>query len=219
MWSRRLSLVASVAGYAASAIFLFVVMSDTVTAQQTSPGAPRTAPASRDPFSAARDRRQREAMLRGAEIRSKEATNPQDIQAAIEQVKQDFKRIQILRNWIVRHLKSNEPLNYKIISDGAGEIHKRAGRLKEFLVPPNPEADAAEKIPKNHVEFSNEQMKDALATLCIRIDSFTENPIFKVSGVVDAEQSAKAGRDLESIIQISEGIKKSAERLHKTPKQ
>ena len=59
-------------------------------------------------------------------------------------------------------------------------------------------------------------MRDALATMCKRIDSFTENPLFKVPDVVDVDQSAKANRDLRHIILLSEGIMKTAEKLNKT---
>jgi hypothetical protein len=62
-------------------------------------------------------------------------------------------------------------------------------------------------------------LKDALVTLCKRIDSFTENPIFKVPAVVDVEQSAKADRDLRHIILLSAGIKKTAARLDRSRKR
>jgi hypothetical protein len=62
-------------------------------------------------------------------------------------------------------------------------------------------------------------MKDALVTMVKRIDSFTENPVFKVPDVIDVQQSAKANRDLRHIILLSEGIRKTAERLNKTHKE
>jgi hypothetical protein len=59
-------------------------------------------------------------------------------------------------------------------------------------------------------------MKDALVTMCKRIDSFTENPVFKLPDVVDAKQSAKAVKDLKDIVLLSQGIVKLAEKLNKT---
>jgi len=56
-------------------------------------------------------------------------------------------------------------------------------------------------------------MKDALVTMCKRIDSFTENPTFKMLDVVDAAQSAKAGRDLRDIILLSGGHCEVAQKL------
>ena len=62
-------------------------------------------------------------------------------------------------------------------------------------------------------------MKDALVTMVKRIDSFTENPVFKVPDVIDVQQSAKANRDLRHIILLSEGIRKTADRLSRTHKK
>jgi hypothetical protein len=62
-------------------------------------------------------------------------------------------------------------------------------------------------------------MKGALVAMCKRIDSFTENPVFKLPDVVDAPLSAKAGSDLQDIILLSEGIVKLAEKLNKTPRK
>ncbi|MBA3439549.1 MAG: hypothetical protein H0T92_06750 [Pyrinomonadaceae bacterium] len=47
------------------------------------------------------------------------------------------------------------------------------------------------------------------------IAGFVNNSVFKSAGVVDAELSAKARRDLKGIIELSEGIKKSSEKLNK----
>jgi hypothetical protein len=56
-------------------------------------------------------------------------------------------------------------------------------------------------------------MREALVTMCKRIDSFTENPAFKLLDVVDAEQSLKATRDLRDIVRLSADIVKLAEKL------
>ena len=61
-------------------------------------------------------------------------------------------------------------------------------------------------------------MTDALVTMCKRIDSFTENPTFKLLDVVDRRAIPKASRDLRAIIQLSDGIVKAAEKLNKCTK-
>lgn len=212
MRSRESLSAAGVAGSVAAALFLLTSTAGTALGQQSSP--PRVT--RREPFAGMRERQQREAQLRGAEMRPRESKDGRGLEAAVEQVREDFKRIQILRNELVRNLKAGGPLDYAAISDKAGEINKRAGRLKAYLVPVNPEGD--EEGQKNQVEFNGGQMTDALVTLCKRIESFVENPVFKVPEVVDVEQSAKAGGDLQRIIQLSAGIKKGAERLSKTHK-
>jgi uncharacterized protein with HEPN domain len=175
--------------------------------QSTLPGPP--APGNRDPVAEARDRQRREAQLRSLEMLGEaKKTDGRAAEAAAEQLRDDFRDIQVLRNKLVRHLLSEKPLDYKLIAEEVGEINKRAGRLKSYLI-----RAAAEGDKKESVEIGEGQVKDALVTMCKRIDSFTENPIFKVPSVLDVEQSAKADRDLRHILLLSAGIKRTAERL------
>jgi hypothetical protein len=189
-------------------------MARSITSLAQQPGPP---PGPIDPKSASRQREVRETILRNAEVGAEvEKRDQRRIEAAIEQVKQDFKQIQIIRNEMVRDLLANKPLDYKSISDKAGEINKRADRLKAYLMPPAP--DDKEKNQKSPSEFNNEEMKGALVQLCNRIAVFIENPVLKTPGINDVEQSAKAGGDLLSIIQLSSNIKRSADRLSKGTK-
>jgi hypothetical protein len=162
----------------------------------------------------ARERQQREAQLRSLEVSGgAKKEDRRGAEAAAEQVRDDFKKIQVLRNKMVRHLLSEKPLDYKFIAEEVEEINKRAGRLKSYLI----RADEGEK--KEPVEIGEGLLKDALVTMCKRIDSFTENPIFKVPAVVDVEQSAKADRDLRHILLLSAGIRKTAARLDTSHKK
>lgn len=161
-----------------------------------------------------RDREIREAKLRTAELGVAGAKIDQKrVEAAIAQVKQDFRQIQIVRNEMVRNLLAERPLDYKLISTETGEINKRADRLKTFLMAPIPEDK--EKSYRNQVEFDSEEMKEALVRLCNLIAGFVDNPVLKTPDKVDVEQSAKAGGDLLSIIALSGNIKRSADKLNK----
>jgi len=164
-----------------------------------------------------RNREVREANLRTAEAKVDiERIDQKRVAAAIEQVKDDFKQIQIVRNQMVRDLLANKPLDYKLIAGETAEIHKRADRLKTYLMPPVP--DKNEEQPKSQIEFNNDEMKDALVRLCNLIAGFIDNPVLKTPDKVDVEQSAKAGGDLLSIIELSANIKRSAEKLNKQTK-
>ncbi|HEV2860540.1 MAG TPA: hypothetical protein VGX48_06020 [Pyrinomonadaceae bacterium] len=209
MVNHRAGVARVVVGGAGAVCIACVFAALTARAQQgTLPGPP--APGNRDPVAEARERQQREAQLRGLEmLGGPKKEDRRGAEAAAEQMKDDFKHIQILRNKVVRHLRSEQALDYRFIAAEAGEINKRAGRLRSHLV----RAAAAEGEKKEPVEIGEAQMKDALATMCKRIDSFTENPIFKEPSVVDVEQSAKADRDLRHILLLSAGIRKTAERL------
>jgi hypothetical protein len=200
-----------------AALCVLTLAADSAQARQGgTPGPPPVG--QRDPFAEVRERQQREAQLRSAEmLPGVRTTDRRGAEAAAEQMREDFKRIQILRNNVVRHLQSDKPLDYKFIAGETEEINKRANRLKVHLVPESPNAE--KKEPGSPPEISDDKMTDALVKMCKRIDSFTENPVFKLPDVVDVEQSAKAGRDLLDVIRLSEGVNKLAERLNKTQRR
>lgn len=216
MRSSRAS-VASVLCGPAVLVFALVTVVSPAAAQQPGPGA-APPPGRADPKAATRERQGREAMLRGAELFT--VSPPADergAEAAAEQVKQDFTHIQVLRNKIARHLTAGRPLDYKFIAGEAREVNKRANRLRAHLIPQAPDDWAAE--PPETAALGGAQLTDALVTLCRRIDSFTENPVFKVLGVVNVEQSAKAAGDLQTIIRLSGRIKEDAARLNKAARK
>lgn len=218
MRNQRASSSIVVVGFVA-AVCLFAFTADSAWAQQTVPGGPPP-PGQRDPFAEIRERQQREAQLRSAEMigTSKPKNQRGADSVAAAQLREDFKNIQILRNKLVRHLQSDKPLDYKFIAVETAEINRRAGRLKMHMLREVARKDD-KKETESPVEIGDEQVKDALVTMCRRIDSFTESPVFKEPDVVNVEQSAKANRDLRHIILLSGGIKRTAERLNQTHKK
>jgi hypothetical protein len=145
-----------------------------------------------------------------------EAENQKRILAAIANMKQDFARIQVLRNDIARNLIAHKPLDYSVVTDQSGEINKRAQRLNSYMLAHPPDS----KEPETAADFKNEEMVGALVKLCKLIDSFTENPALKSAATIDAEQTekaredkAKADADLLAIIKLSETIQKQAGEL------
>lgn len=193
---------------------LFTLAVNSAQAQQ--PGPPPAG--NRDPFAEVRERQQREAQLRSAEILGgPRKLDKRAAEAAAEQMREDFKVLQLRRNNLARHLLSEKPFDYKFIAGEAEEINRRANRLKTHLLREVPEGEKKEE--KKQVEIAEAQMKDALLTMVKRIDSFTENPVFKVPDVVDVQQTAKADRDLRHVILLSYGIRKTAERLNKAHKK
>jgi hypothetical protein len=196
----------------AAAVCLLTLAPKPAQSQGSVPGAPPV----KDPFSEARERQQREAQLRSAEmVGPARIVNTRDLEAAAKRMRDDFKGIQVMRNNVVRHLQSEKPLDYKFIASETEGIHKRANRLKADMARESVEGEKKEE--GKQVDLADNQMKDALVTMCKRIDSFTENPVFKLPDVVDAAHSAKASRDLRDIILLSGGIVKLAQKLNKSP--
>jgi len=195
--------------YMAAAIALLAAASETAIAQRR--------PDNPDLKREQRNREVREANLRNTETKAAiERIDQKRVAAAIEQVKEDFKQIQIVRNEMVRNLLAGKPLDYHLITQETGEIHKRAERLKSYLMPPVP--NEKKELHDSQIEFNNDEMKDALVRLCNLIAGFIDNPVLKTPDKVDVEQSAKAGGDLLMIIEMSGNIKRSAERLSKQTK-
>jgi hypothetical protein len=133
------------------------------------------------------------------------------VKVAAEQLNQDFKRIQVIRNEIAHVLKVEGALDYRRIADRTAELKKRALRMQSYLALRG--ADADEKDQAAQTEFDEREMKDVLVRLCKRIDSFVANPKFTSPDVVNVQGSEKAGRDLQEIIRLSGGIRSSADRL------
>ena len=193
---------------------LFIITASATLAQQPPPqlGPPPGA----TPKERSQAEQSREWRLRNMERDAAKAqVNQQPVQAAIGLVKQDFKRLQVVRNDIVSDLMANKPLDYKQIAERTGEINKRAHRLKTFLMAPVPEEQEKEKEEKSAIAYKPEEMKGTLIKLCNTIFNFTENPVLKTPDVVDMQQSARAGRDLLTIIELSGNLKASAEKLGK----
>ena len=128
-------------------------------------------------------------------------------------IKEDFARLQIVNNEMMRRIFEDQVLDYRHISESITEIRKRASRLRENLMLPVPEN--GEKSLKLSDAHTTAQVKDSLLMLDNLIMSFVRNPLFQQPGVVDAKHSAKAGSDLKTIIEFSGGIRKEIEWLSK----
>ena len=154
-----------------------------------------------------------EGRLRGAETNvSVEEQNQKRLQAAIVNMRDDYKRIQILRNDIARNLVARKPLDYKLVAEQTAEINKRSTRLNIYM-----QARVPDEEKPTSAELKNEEMVGALVKLCKLIDSLTENPALKNAATVDSkdvakskEDKASADRDLLAIIKLSASIQKKS---------
>ncbi len=198
--------------------FAVTSMAQGGSASSAPPGA--GPPPNINPKALERTRQASEARLRSAEMGAgEEAENQKRIQTAIANMKEDFARIQVLRNDIARNLVAHKPLDYRLVNDQTNEINKRANRLNVYML-----AKAPDKEQNSTDDLKSDEMIGALVKLCKLIDSFTENPALKNAATIDAketekvkEDKAKADGDLLAIIKLSERIHRIAENL-KEPK-
>ena len=129
------------------------------------------------------------------------------------QINEDFQRIQVIHNEIVRMLQPDKGLNYDRLVDLTGDMKKRSARLRENLALPQPEKT---NTPPTHADAVDEShLKKTIADLHDVIVNFVANPLFKNLGVVDAKVVDAAGENLDDIIGLSEEIKKEAKLLSK----
>jgi hypothetical protein len=196
-------------------VFLLCVAGSTL-AQQAPAGPPPGAgpPPNTNPNLDDRQRQIDESRLRSAEMGVGAEEANKRLQAAIINMKEDFTRIQVVRNDIARNLVAQKPLDYNLISEQTAEINKRASSLNVYMRARVPE----DKEQNNSADLKSEEMIGALVSLCKLIDSFTENPAFKHAATVDAKQmekakedKAKADGDLLAIIKLSESLHKKSD--------
>ena len=153
----------------------------------------------------------RELQLNSLGEDKRRPNDPKRSQAMMDQVSEDFQRILTLHNEIVRAITANRSLSYKFISDATGEIRKRAARLQSSLKLQKPEPTTENRATATDLNVM--ETKDELLLLCKQIENFVRNPIIDKPGTVDAQQLGKARKDLQSVVEISDAIKKQADKL------
>ncbi|MDQ3918781.1 MAG: hypothetical protein M3348_09920 [Acidobacteriota bacterium] len=194
---------------------VFVLSLQTLCAAQAAGtpivGAPRVDPA----VERIRDEQQRQMALRsGGRHEEGEPVDERTLKAAAEQLNSDFKRVQVIRNELARAVTSGAPLDFRRVSDGAAEVKKRSQRMQTYLAL-REEGDASkhQQAETDAAALDEPRLREELARLCKRIDSFVANPRFKSPDVVNVDANAKAARDLREMIALSERVRASAERL------
>ncbi len=160
--------------------------------------------------------RQQEMSSREWQLRNfgTEPNTPKDrrqVEALMAQTEEDFNRILTLHNEIARAVTSKSDLDYHFVSEATAEIKKRASRVQSSLAL-RPSAEETLELEKSPAP-KDLPLKEELVKLCHQIRSFVTNPSIENPNTINAEQMAKARKDLESVIQISGRIKKDADKL------
>src|SRR5206468_11181788 len=112
----------------------------------------------------------REIQLNSLGEDKRRPSDPKRSQAMMEQVSEDFHRILILHNQIVRAIGANQSLSYQFISDATGEIRKRSARLQSSLKLQKPEPTTENRGTGTGPRVI--ETKDELILLCKQIESF-----------------------------------------------
>ena len=130
------------------------------------------------------------------------------------QINEDFQRIQVIHNELVRMLQSEKGLNYDRLADLTDDMKKRSSRLRQNLA--LPEREKTEGHPTHSETVDDTHMKKTIVALHDLVVSFVANPIFKNLGVVDAKVVEDARKNLDNLIDVSDEIKREAKMLGKS---
>ena len=137
----------------------------------------------------------------------------------LSEIAEDYRDMQQVNNkMMAAAVRAAEP-DYKAVAASLGDILRRAERLRENLAlpaPAPPPEGREEPGPKSAEDAA--ALKSALLALDKSIMSFVRSPVFRNTGVLDAETAAKAARDLDDVIERSRLASKDAERLAKKGK-
>src|SRR4051794_28376442 len=194
--------------FAAAALLLTTALGVSAQSTYTGPTAERTRDESE------RDLEDRIAYQRmRAALEAKRVESRRDPTLAFAELQDDFTHLQIINKELVLGTNGSAAMDFNFVARSATEIHKRAERLMSNLALPDPED--LPRRPKPAEISDSKQLKSSITALGWLIYRFTKNPIFKEANVIETQPAAKARRDLEEIIEISEQIRKSSEQLNK----
>lgn len=126
----------------------------------------------------------------------------------------EFKELQEVNNKMMATTWARESLDYSFLSDMISRIKEKANRLKMNLDLPAP-GDIQQAGSSRPISSSGE-FRTALRMLDQTIQRFVNNPIFQSPNTVEIDRAAKARHDLDSIILMSNDLKKTASRLGKS---
>ena len=136
---------------------------------------------------------------------------PDDEQAEFFRQRLEHQLLEDLMKLDSIHADKLAALDYKSLSETTADLKNRATRIKYNV----PVLMASIKIEKPRYEESPERLPSMIPELSHLIDSFLGSPIFREASAHDAELRAKAVRDLEGIIVLSDTISKVARRMNK----
>jgi|GEM_PF-1227010 len=152
-------------------------------------------------------------MIESALARDPGSTSDRDPQLVLKEIKEDFWRVQVVNNEIIRAINYRGAIDLRFIAKSASEIKGRAGRLKENLALPRSPNEA--KRSTFQADTNPEQLRSSISQLSKLIVGFVNNPVFREANVVDATLSIKARQDLEEIAGLSDHIRKSTDQLRR----
>lgn len=133
-------------------------------------------------------------------------TTEEERKLIVNQIFEDFERLQIANREMMKASSTLNTTSYKQISSLAGEMNKRAKRLKNNLGIPDLEEKKKDAEPAPVTDAP--QLKDLLQALNVSVKSFVTSPLFKDPRITDVRHLVNLRRDILNVIELSHTVKK-----------
>lgn len=171
------------------------------------------APAQSTAEEAAKNARERFSDIKNRSIEmermKREANKPtveENYTLKFPKIKEDFERMQKINDDLFKLIAAETPLDNSVVSKSVSEINRRAARLRSNLFSTETE-QKNEAGNKQSSGAESPDLKTQLALLDEFVNKFVHNSIFQNINLVNASDSLKAQKDLETVINISNAIK------------
>lgn len=158
----------------------------------------------RDPFGGVAGLEARRKQLMTTDVEPSKTSTERRV--PFKRMKEDFEQLQLTNNRLYETAHSDSALDYVQVRKDSADIKKRAARLKNDLLLPEPEKD--EETKDVGKEFPAEDLKAMVFAMDALVKSFVQNPVFQQPNILDTKLWAKARSDLEGIIRLSEQIQR-----------
>lgn len=146
--------------------------------------------------------------------RENQTSTSRDPRKVLAEVNEDLRQLKALSGGIsTQATVTDQALNYHSIVENVTEIRNRCRRLSTDLALPH---DEKKDKGEDFKDAEKGELQPALAALNKLLESFLHNPIFSDAGAIDIQLAAKARRDLDDIIELSEKLRKNADKRSKT---
>jgi hypothetical protein len=177
------------------------------------PGGPQTRPGRPDTVQGELQRQYEMQVIEKA-LNAERARRTQRFPPLIlQQIKSDFLGIQVIDRKLLQAISTPGKVDLEVVLKSTSEIRKLTQRLKKNLSLPHAETIERSKVT---VESTIESIGQAVPVLSRLIEDLVSNPMFEQSKLIDSRLSAKAQRDLDSIIELSGDIRNSTQKLQRT---
>ena len=157
---------------------------------------------------------ERQAGLRT--VKREPPKRPEFTEVDWQQIANDFKSLQVESTKLLKMMSVTPLPDYTQIRTTAGEVKKRAQRLRYLLSFPHPQKETQ----VDRIEVSNlHDLRLLTDRLMTRVDAFASNPVFERLRVFNVTEAERASADLSAVLRISQDIRKGAEVLRKAEHQ